>query len=53
MKKMFEPQLYQLGKSKMPQISVIVPCYNVEPYLADCLESVLKQSFQDFDIICI
>lgn len=53
MKKMFEAQLYQLGKSKMPQISVIVPCYNVEPYLADCLESVLKQSFQDFEIICI
>ena len=37
----------------MPQISVIIPCYNVEPYLADCLESVLKQSFQDFEIICI
>ena len=35
------------------KISVIVPCYNVEKYLDDCLKSLLNQSFKDFEIICI
>ncbi|MBE6497308.1 MAG: glycosyltransferase [Methanobrevibacter sp.] len=34
-------------------ISVIIPVYNVEDYLHVCLNSVLKQSCQDFEIICI
>ena len=34
-------------------ISVIMPCYNVEDYVGESLESVLKQSFQDFEIICL
>lgn len=37
----------------MPQISIIIPVYNVELYLQVCLDSVLAQSFQDFEIICI
>ena len=34
-------------------ISVIIPVYNVEDYLYVCINSVLKQSYQDFEIICI
>lgn len=34
-------------------ISVIIPVYNVEDYLHVCLNSVLKQSYQNFEIICI
>ncbi|WP_410319630.1 glycosyltransferase family 2 protein [Methanobrevibacter sp.] len=34
-------------------ISVIIPVYNVEEYLYVCLNSVLKQTYQDFEIICI
>lgn len=34
-------------------ISVIIPVYNVEDYLHVCLNSVLKQTYQDFEIICI
>lgn len=34
-------------------ISVIIPVYNVEDYLYICLNSILKQSYQDFEIICI
>ena len=34
-------------------ISVILPVYNVEKYLHVCLNSVLNQTFQDFEIICI
>ena len=37
----------------MPQISVIVPVYNVEPYLPQCLDSVLAQTFEDIEIICV
>lgn len=34
-------------------ISVIIPVYNVEDYLHVCINSVLKQSYQDFEIICV
>jgi len=36
-----------------PVISVIVPVYNVEKYLARCLDSILDQSFHDIEIICV
>ena len=34
-----------------PLISVIVPIYNIEEYLSGCLDSILSQSFSDFEII--
>ena len=34
-------------------VSVIIPIYNTEEYLAKCLESVLKQSLKEIEIICI
>lgn len=36
-----------------PKISVIVPLYNKEHYIANVIESVLKQTFQDFEILVI
>nr|WP_129734632.1 glycosyltransferase family 2 protein [Parabacteroides goldsteinii] len=36
-----------------PEISVIVPVYNVEKVLGRCIESILNQSFQDFELILI
>ncbi|MBQ9042212.1 MAG: glycosyltransferase family 2 protein [Eggerthellaceae bacterium] len=36
-----------------PAISIIVPTYNVAPYLADCLESILIQTFEDFELIIV
>ncbi|WP_051200757.1 MULTISPECIES: glycosyltransferase [unclassified Butyrivibrio] len=40
-------------KNNTPFFSIIVPIYNVEDYLADCLDSIQKQSFKDFEIICV
>ncbi|MFG6149939.1 glycosyltransferase family 2 protein [Halobacillus sp. B23F22_1] len=37
----------------MPSFSVLVPIYNVEPYLAACLDSILTQSFYDIEVILI
>lgn len=37
----------------MPLLSVIVPVYNVEAYLDDCLASICGQSFDDMEIICV
>ena len=34
-------------------ISVIVPVYNVELYLAECINSILKQSFSNFELLLI
>jgi glycosyltransferase involved in cell wall biosynthesis len=35
------------------KVSVIVPVYNVEQYLAECLESVLAQGMTEFEVICV
>lgn len=37
----------------MPEISVIVPVYKVEAYLRRCVESLLDQSFRDFELILV
>ena len=39
--------------AKEPEISVLVPIYNVERYLCTCLESLRTQTFGDFEAICI
>ena len=36
-----------------PKVSVIIPVYNVEKYLRECLESVVKQTLEDIEIICV
>ena len=38
---------------RVPAISVIVPVYNVEGYLPACLDSLLAQTFDDFEIIVV
>lgn len=37
----------------MPKISVIVPVYKVEKYLSRCIDSILAQTFKDFELILI
>ena len=37
----------------MPKISVIVPVYNTEKYLNRCIDSILAQTFTDFELLLI
>lgn len=37
----------------MPAVSIIVPVYKVEQYLPQCIESILAQSFADFEVLLI
>lgn len=37
----------------MVEISVIIPIYNVEDYLYECINHIVNQSFEDIEIICI
>jgi glycosyltransferase involved in cell wall biosynthesis len=37
----------------MPQISVIVPVYNVEQYLSRCLDSIINQTYRNFEVILV
>lgn len=36
-----------------PKISIIIPVYNVEKYLAECLDSCINQTLEDIEIICV
>ena len=35
------------------KISIIIPVYNVEKYLHECLDSIINQTFKDLEIICV
>lgn len=36
-----------------PTISIVVPVYNVERFLVECVESILRQTFTDFEVILV
>jgi len=38
---------------KTPKISVIIPVYNKETFLRECLDSVINQTLREIEIICI
>ena len=40
-------------KNYSPAISVVIPMYNSEKYIGDCLESILAQTFEDFEVIVV
>lgn len=41
------------GSNNSPFLSVVVPVYNVSKYLEECLDSVIQQSFKDFEVLLI
>ncbi len=44
---------YKLKMNSHPKISVIVPVYNTAQYLPRCIDSILSQSFTDFELLLI
>ena len=42
-----------MSKKSIPAISVVIPMYNAEKYIGDCLDSIFAQTFQDFEIIVV
>ena len=40
-------------EKRQPWISVVMPVYNAQDYLADSIESVLNQSFRDLELIVV
>lgn len=40
-------------RNENPMVSVVIPIYNVEKYLKNCIDSILNQSFKDFEIILV
>ena len=41
------------AESGRPEISIIVPVYQVEKYLNECIDSILAQTFTDFELILV
>ena len=37
----------------MPKFSIIVPVYNVEKYLDECVQSIVSQDFSDWELILV
>ena len=37
----------------MPKVSILVPTYNVSQYLDECMQSLIRQTLKDIEIICI
>lgn len=37
----------------MPKLSIVIPVFNVESYLCQCLDSLLEQTLEDIEIICV
>lgn len=37
----------------LPKFSIIIPVYNVAPYLRECLDSVLSQTIEDFEVLAV
>lgn len=48
-----EMERYEMKTNNCPKVSVIIPVYNVELYLADCLDSVINQTLRELEIICV
>lgn len=36
-----------------PKVSIIVPCYNVAPWISECLDSILANSYDNYEVLCV
>jgi glycosyltransferase involved in cell wall biosynthesis len=42
-----------MNKHSLPMVSVVVPMFNVEQYIEQCINSVLSQTYKNFELICV
>ena len=42
-----------MATEHQPKVSFVIPAYNAAPYLERCLQSILEQTYQPFEIICV
>ena len=42
-----------MNEEKVPKISIVIPMYNVENYVGECLDSLLCQTLQDYEVIIV
>ena len=42
-----------MNTSKKVKLTILVPCFNVEKYLDECLRSIANQTLRNINIICI
>jgi len=47
------PNLTTFGYGKEPRLSIILPCHNSAKYIEECIDSILHQSFTDFELIIV
>ena len=40
-------------KNFLPEISVVIPTYNIEKFIGECLESIFAQTFKNFEIVVV
>lgn len=52
-KKAYDAYCQKFHTSELYKISIIIPAYNVEKYLSECLDSILSQKVQDYEILII
>ena len=45
--------ILERSRTRLPEVSIIIPVYNVIKYFEKCMESVLSQKMQDFEVILI
>jgi lipopolysaccharide biosynthesis glycosyltransferase len=51
--KAFDHSPYEIRRGAPPKVSVVIPIYNLEKYLCDCLESILQQTLGEIEVVCI
>ena len=44
--------MFRLNKSD-PVVSIIIPVYNVQDYLSECLDSILNQTYKNIEIVAV
>ena len=42
-----------MTKKNIPAVSIVIPMYNTEKYIGECLDSILAQTFKDFEVIVV